>query len=90
MLKGGNIAHFGPTTMKFGGCYGNCKFLMFLWRACHNLMLTIVNLPKRGVIMEPSCPIGGIEAERTTHILWGCPSTMDVWVASRKKSKKLT
>jgi hypothetical protein len=30
---------------------------MFLWRACHNLLPTKMNLLKRGVIKDSSCPI---------------------------------
>jgi hypothetical protein len=27
---------------------------MFLWRACHNIIPTKVNLQKRGIVMDPS------------------------------------
>ena len=30
---------------------------MFLWRACHNLLLTKTNLLRREVVKDSSCPI---------------------------------
>jgi hypothetical protein len=34
------------------------------------------------------CPICGLEVETTLHILWECPSAMDVWRGSCKKIQK--
>jgi ribonuclease HI len=52
---------------------------MFLWRACHNLLPTKMNLVKRGVIKEGSCPIYLRADETVEHALWECPSASDVW-----------
>jgi hypothetical protein len=51
----------------------------FLWRACHEALPTRANLHRRKVIEYPSCPICGLEAKTTFHILWQCPSAIDVW-----------
>jgi ribonuclease HI len=51
----------------------------FLWRACQNILPTRGNLHKRKVISDPLCPVCGLEEETALHILWQCPSAMDVW-----------
>lgn len=52
----------------------------FLWKACHDDILpTRENLHRRKIIDDPARPICGLEAETTFHILWQCPSAMDVW-----------
>jgi hypothetical protein len=51
---------------------------MFLWRACHNIFPTKENLLKRGIVKDPFCPCCEIIGESLSHILWSCPSTMDV------------
>ena len=50
-----------------------------MWRACHNLLPTRDNLCWKKIISDPICPICGLEVETTFHILWACPSTMDMW-----------
>ena len=44
-----------------------------------NLLLTRVNLAKKEVIKDTSCPIYGLEDETVWHIIWSCPSSKDVW-----------
>ena len=51
----------------------------FMWRACHNLLLTMNNLVRRKIVDDPKCPICRLEAETIFHILWACPLSMDVW-----------
>ena len=60
----------------------------FIWRACNDILPTRENLHRRKIIMDPLCPICGLEVETTLHILWECPSTTDVWGASSKRIKK--
>jgi hypothetical protein len=51
----------------------------FLWRASHEILPTRDNLCRRNIITDSSCPICGREVEIVFHILWQCPSAMDVW-----------
>ena len=51
----------------------------FLWRACHDLLPTRVNLFKRKVITDPSCLFCGVAAKTGFHVLWDYPSAKDVW-----------
>jgi nucleotidyltransferase/DNA polymerase involved in DNA repair len=46
---------------------------------------------KQGIVRNlASCPICGIDRENILHILWSCPSVMDVWgVGGKKKKKKI-
>lgn len=60
----------------------------FLWRACHDILPTRENLWKRKVISDPLCPVCGIEVETGFHILWNCPSAMDVWSLCSVKFQK--
>lgn len=60
----------------------------FLWRACLEILPTRANLYKRHIVQDPLCPICGREEETRFHILWQCPSTMDVWSMGNKKPQK--
>jgi ribonuclease HI len=51
----------------------------FLWRACNDILPTKENLWKKKIIKDPTCLICGREVESVFHILWQCPSSMDVW-----------
>jgi hypothetical protein len=51
---------------------------MFLWRACHNLLPTKVNLLKIGVCENSLCLICLFENETVEHIIWECPAVSDV------------
>lgn len=51
----------------------------FMWRACNNILPMRENLQRGKVVTDPLCPIGGLEVETATHILWACPSTFNVW-----------
>ena len=61
---------------------------MFLWRACHNLLPTKVNLRKRGVCENSFCPICLAENETVEHIIWECPAANDVWGGAQIKLQK--
>jgi hypothetical protein len=60
----------------------------FIWRACHNLLPTRVNLRRRGVCEEASCPICLHEEETIEHVIWECASASDVWSGSSIKMQK--
>jgi hypothetical protein len=60
----------------------------FLWKACHDILPTRSNMFKRKITKDPECPICGLEDETTLHILWQCPSTMDVWNEGGRKIQK--
>ena len=61
---------------------------VFFWRACRNALPTRVNLTKIKVVSDPSCPVGGIDVETTSHILWHNPSAQDVWSVGCRKFQK--
>jgi hypothetical protein len=63
---------------------------MFLWRACHNLLPTKVNLLKRGICDNSLCPICLSENETVEHIIWECPTANDVWGEATIKLQKST
>jgi hypothetical protein len=51
----------------------------FLWRACHNLLPTKVNLCRQKVVEDNLCSCCTREAESVIHVLWCCPAAQDVW-----------
>jgi hypothetical protein len=65
------------------------KIKIFLWRVCNNLLSNMDNLLRHKVTKDLWCPICGHE-EGTIHILWECPSAMDIWGVGDNFSKKLT
>ncbi|KAK3221517.1 hypothetical protein Dsin_008542 [Dipteronia sinensis] len=50
------------------------KVKVFIWKACHNLIPTMVNLTKRGVPLKPIFPLCKKKKETTLHVVWGCKS----------------
>jgi hypothetical protein len=60
----------------------------FLWRACNDILPTKENLCRRKIIKDPMCIICGMEVESRLHILWQCPSAMDVWCVGCPKFQK--
>lgn len=60
----------------------------FLWRACHDILPTRDNLKRRGIDLVPSCIFCSSEGEIVMHILWSCPSALDVWGDCGKKIRK--
>lgn len=61
---------------------------IFLWKTCNNILLTKENLFKRGIALNPLCPICGSETETLGHILWSYSSTRDVWTKCNKNIHK--
>lgn len=53
--------------------------VLFLWRACNEILPTRSNLFKKKIISDPLCPMCGLATETSSHILWGCESTWPVW-----------
>jgi hypothetical protein len=41
----------------------------FMWRAYQDLLLAKDNLVRRKIIQDPECPLCGLEAETSYHIL---------------------
>jgi hypothetical protein len=58
---------------------------VFLLKAYNNLLPAKENLIKKikikekKIVQETLCPICGLDAETTSHILIRCPSSNDVW-----------
>jgi hypothetical protein len=61
---------------------------VFLWKACHDILPSRVNLHCRKLIEDPLCPLCLQEEETTGHILWSCPSAQDVWMECYRKLQK--
>jgi hypothetical protein len=61
---------------------------LFLWKACHDILPTKVNLCKRKIIDDPVCPLCEREAETVLHVLWQCPAAMDAWSTGYNKLQK--
>jgi hypothetical protein len=59
-----------------------------MWKACHDILPTQEILMKRKIISDPLCPIYGLEVETVSHILWECPSAMDMWGGCSKTLQK--
>lgn len=60
----------------------------FLWRACHEILPTRVNLHRRKIVEDALWPQWGSEAESVIHALWQCPAAVDVWSVGGKKLQK--
>jgi ribonuclease HI len=61
---------------------------IFLWRACHEILPTWVNLYRRKIVEDALCPLCGREEETVLHVLWQCPSTADMWSVGCRKLQK--
>lgn len=57
----------------------------FIGRVCINALLTKTNLFKRKIVTDPLCPIYGLEAEITGHVLWSCSEARDAWSICDRK-----
>ncbi|XP_018813588.2 uncharacterized protein LOC108985665 [Juglans regia] len=62
---------------------------MFLWRATHESLPTNLNLKRRKIKEDPSCPICRQETESVMHALWSCSAVMDVWFFSSRGLQKM-
>jgi hypothetical protein len=43
------------------------------------LLPTKENLFRKRIVQDPLCPICELDVKNTSHILWRCPSSNDVW-----------
>jgi hypothetical protein len=59
-----------------------------MWRACHDILPTMVNLFKRKVVETPLCPCCKLEEETIIHALWSCPASRDGWGCGPKFFQK--
>jgi ribonuclease HI len=66
------------------------KEKIFLWRACHEILPTRVNLRRRKIIDVSLCPICEAADEIVVHALWQCPAATDVWCVGDKKLQKMS
>ena len=64
------------------------KIKVFGWRACNEILPTKLNLSKRRVIEDATCPICLRFPESVVHALWECDATRDVWACSLKILQK--
>lgn len=55
------------------------SIILFLWRASNEILPTQSNLFKRKLVPDPLCPMCGIEAETSGHVLWSCDVARAVW-----------
>jgi ribonuclease HI len=62
--------------------------LLFLWRACNDILPTKNNLYKRKVVTDQLCPMCGSEAESNSHVQWRCDSARAVWGCCRGPIQK--
>lgn len=61
---------------------------VFMWRACHNALATKANLLWRKIKEDPLCPLCGVEAETTGHLLWGCLAAKAIWSLCNRNIQK--
>ncbi|KAL0011249.1 hypothetical protein SO802_006357 [Lithocarpus litseifolius] len=64
------------------------KIKVFAWRACHEILPTVVNLTRRRVIHEDKCSLCTGEPETTIHALWDCAVAQDIWAGSIRTLQK--
>ena len=50
-----------------------------LWRAGSDALPTKVNLQKRRILSDASCPGCNFENESSLHALWSCPCLLPIW-----------
>ena len=55
------------------------KVRIFSWRLCMNAILTMLNLSKRGVPVDPLCPLCSKEAKFVEHAILKCEIAKKVW-----------
>jgi len=62
--------------------------ILFLWRACNDILPTKENLCKRRIVDDPICPMCGQESESTIHALWSCVAAKAVWTECPARIQK--
>ena len=50
-----------------------------MWRAGSDALPTKVNLRKRRLLIDDSCPHCNLDKETSLHALWSCPSLNSIW-----------
>lgn len=55
----------------------------FLWRLGKNILPTRANLPKKGMQMEPLCPLCNGAAESQEHLFMYCQPTQLLWFTTK-------
>lgn len=67
----------------FRGSYGNWKsqgkLNNFLWKAHNEILPTKQVLKKKFIVEDELCLVFMRDEESIIHILWNCPSSIDVW-----------
>jgi hypothetical protein len=53
--------------------------ILFLWRACNEILPTKENLCRCHIMDDPLCPMCGMEGDSTVHAIWNCPTAQAVW-----------
>jgi hypothetical protein len=61
---------------------------MFIWRECHNILPTKENLLRKGIDLDPACVFCKTVPKMVLHVLWECPSAVDVWGVCGRKIQK--
>lgn len=55
------------------------KVRLFLWRACREVLPVRANLVRRGLLVDPMCPVCGFQMENVLHSLTACPAAAVAW-----------
>lgn len=55
------------------------KLRVFLWQICHKGLSVRGELIKRGMSMDPCCPLCQNDIETLEHLFFDCPSTASLW-----------
>lgn len=80
------------SKMKVGQGFGNWESLQiqkkFLWKACLGILPTKVNLRKRKIFSDQTCPLCLVKPETTKHILWDYISTSDILEQCTRRIQK--
>ncbi|XP_062152877.1 uncharacterized protein LOC133861169 [Alnus glutinosa] len=62
--------------------------ILFLWRACNEILPTKVNLCRHRVVEDRFCPMCGLEAETTVYAIWNCSAAQAVWTECPARVQK--
>ena len=55
------------------------KIRVFLWQLCHNALPSRGTLLRRGLQLDPLCPMCSMDIEDSDHIFMHCPMAQKVW-----------
>jgi hypothetical protein len=75
-MKLKNLA--SPSYLKFV----HYRVKNFIWRLAKNILPTRCNLLRKGVKLDPSCPLCNSEAETSNHLFMQCEIAKLVWFSS--------